>query len=73
MSPSKKKAIREQTQYRINSPWVVQRILYALWREDDASNCVQTMEGGIACMQWIEAFINVSAFAGFIGVASWPK
>jgi hypothetical protein len=25
-------------------------------------------------MQWIEALINVSAFAGFIGVAThWPK
>ena len=25
-------------------------------------------------MQWIEALINVSAFAGFLGVAScWPK
>jgi hypothetical protein len=25
-------------------------------------------------MQWIEALINVSALAGFVGVAScWPK
>jgi hypothetical protein len=25
-------------------------------------------------MQWIEALINVAAFAGFIGVAThWPK
>jgi hypothetical protein len=25
-------------------------------------------------MQWIEALINVSAFAGFLGVANcWPK
>jgi hypothetical protein len=24
-------------------------------------------------MQWIEAIINISAFAGFIAVASWPK
>jgi hypothetical protein len=25
-------------------------------------------------MQWIEALINVSAFAGFLGVASyWPN
>jgi hypothetical protein len=25
-------------------------------------------------MQWIEALINVSAFAGFIGLASaWPE
>jgi hypothetical protein len=25
-------------------------------------------------MQWIEALINVSAFAGFIGIASaWPE
>jgi hypothetical protein len=27
-----------------------------------------------SAMQWIEALINVSAFAGFIGVANaWPK
>jgi hypothetical protein len=25
------------------------------------------------CIQWIEALINVSAFAGFLGVAThWP-
>jgi hypothetical protein len=25
-------------------------------------------------MQWIEALLNVSAFAGFVGVANcWPK
>ena len=25
-------------------------------------------------MQWIEAIINISAFAGFIGIASaWPE
>jgi hypothetical protein len=25
-------------------------------------------------MQWIEAFINVSALAGFVGIAScWPS
>ena len=30
--------------------------------------------GGFPAMQWIEALINLSAFAGFIGLAThWPE
>ena len=32
------------------------------------------MRRALTGMQWIEALINVSALAGFVGIASyWPK
>jgi hypothetical protein len=64
--------VRLLQQYKEASDWVRRRWSRAN-RQPTHSGTIGRL-AALPAMQWIEALINVSAFAGFIGLAThWPE